>query len=406
MKKLSLIFLCLLGLNVALFAQWTQQTSGTAARLSSVFFPAKDTGYAVGRDYPTGAHGGTIFKTTNGGNNWTMLTINGYDSITLQSIYFTSVDIGYAVERDKIYKTTNGGNSWTITNIGCTNQQYSVFFSLSDTGYALCENGNIYKTINSGNNWALFSNVPTLSYCIYFTSPDTGYIGGNAIYKTTDRGINWTFQMSASVNTFFSFSFTSIDTGYAVGTNGSIFKTTNGGTNWTQQISGTIGNLMSVFFVAPDTGYIVGQGGKILKTNDGGNNWQPQVSGTSNNLESVFFTDANTGYAVGPNGIILKTTNGGVVGVSENDKEESIKIYPNPSGGIFNVQMANSAMSPLIEVYNLFGEKVNKIPVLDQLMSSRKSFVFDLSFESDGMYFVKASDQNGNSVVEKIIIQK
>ncbi len=65
------------------------------------------------------------------------------------------------------------------------------------------------------------------------------------------------------------------NTGYAVGDSGLILKITNGGLNWSTQVSNTLNFLASVSFAAQSSGYIgytVGAGGTILKTINAGVN--------------------------------------------------------------------------------------------------------------------------------------
>ena len=85
--KISMI-LALLCVN-SLFSQQptgVSQTSGTNDDLSSVYFPAAKTGFAVGVN-------GTIRKTTNGGTNWTGLTSGTTQD--LYEVYFLNVSTGY-----------------------------------------------------------------------------------------------------------------------------------------------------------------------------------------------------------------------------------------------------------------------------------------------------------------------
>lgn len=84
---------------------------------------------------------------------------------------------------------------------------------------------------------------------------------------------------------------------------------------WVPQNSGTINNFNSLFFTDLNTGYAVGSEGTILKTSDGGLNWTDQSTGTDSVLHVIYFPTASTGYAAG-DGILLKTTNGGETWVS------------------------------------------------------------------------------------------
>ncbi|MBA4410158.1 MAG: YCF48-related protein [Bacteroidota bacterium] len=225
---------------------------------------------------------------------------------------------------------------WSRLTSGTINDLYSVYFTSTNTGYAVGGSSNgqiILKTINGGTSWApQTSNIHTL-YQVYFTLfsvyfPDaiTGYaVGGDGspsqmILKTTNGGTTWTEQIGATTNQLNSVYFTDANTGYAVGRGGTILKTINGGTNWTVQSSGSSIELYSVYFTDANTGYAIGGGGGgqiILKTTNGGTNWTTQTAVTKPvdlALYSIYFTDANTGYIVGEagmSGTILKTINGG-----------------------------------------------------------------------------------------------
>ena len=65
---LLLISITFITFNSLKAQTWSPQISGTNSDLRTVLFPENDdTGYAAGS-------GGTILKTSNGGNSWTTLT--------------------------------------------------------------------------------------------------------------------------------------------------------------------------------------------------------------------------------------------------------------------------------------------------------------------------------------------
>jgi photosystem II stability/assembly factor-like uncharacterized protein len=83
-------------------------------------------------------------------------------------------------------------------------------------------------------------------------------------------------------------------------------------TQWTWQNPLPQGNcLNSVRFIDVNTGYAVGNNGTILKTTDAGTTWSTVSSGTTYNLNSVCFPTPDIGYIVGAEsyfGIVMKTT--------------------------------------------------------------------------------------------------
>lgn len=107
-------------------------------------FTGVDTGYAVG-----GLTGSTneanIIKTVNGGNTW----VQQVPGITkeLNSVYFTNVNIGYAVGYNgAILKTNDGGANWNLQSSGTTSSLQEIYFPNPSIGFSVGTNGKIIKT--------------------------------------------------------------------------------------------------------------------------------------------------------------------------------------------------------------------------------------------------------------------
>jgi len=78
-----------------------------------------------------------------------------------------------------------------------------------------------------------------------------------------------------------------------------------------------------------------------------------------------------------------------------NDLEKStLKVYPNPSNGIFNISSDDNKPIERIEIYNNMGQKIIS-------KFSASSFEIDLTNQSKGLYFVKVfmNDEVVTSVV-------
>ncbi|KAF0134685.1 MAG: hypothetical protein FD145_516 [Candidatus Saganbacteria bacterium] len=93
---------------------------------------------------------GCIFKTENGGANWTTVVLNTY--ATIKDVWFTSALEGWAVSNggEIFYTSTGGGSpsSWTTQSSGSIGNALSVFFTDSNNGWALFSDG-LYKYIVS-----------------------------------------------------------------------------------------------------------------------------------------------------------------------------------------------------------------------------------------------------------------
>ena len=103
MKKvftLTLIMLCTYQLHAQPW-EWSNPKP-TGSWLTNLFFFNASTGYLIG-DL------GTILKTTDGGENWSMTPFYLTDNL-VTSIFFTCADTGYLTgENGMIMKTSNGG---------------------------------------------------------------------------------------------------------------------------------------------------------------------------------------------------------------------------------------------------------------------------------------------------------
>ena len=86
------------------------------------------------------------------------------------------------------------------------------------------------------------------------------------------------------------------------------------------------------------------------------------------------------------------------VGIFNEQQNISMQISPNPSTGIFN-------LTPAVKISQLLIMDVLGSQVYYSAGSTPLSVAFDLSFLPKGIYFLKATDANGNLGVRKIIIQ-
>ncbi len=85
-----------------------------------------------------------------------------------------------------------------------------------------------------------------------------------------------------------------------------------------------------------------------------------------------------------------------LAGVNE-QLNDAMAIYPNPSNGIFKITLTEKKIKTIF-VYNVFGE------VLFQTNAANIStYNIDISQASRGKYYVKASSDNGEVMVNKVV---
>jgi photosystem II stability/assembly factor-like uncharacterized protein len=240
----------------------------------------------------------------------------------LAAFFFTASDTGYAVGNNgALMKTTDGGISWKVYPPSISVDYYSVFFTDANTGYIAGSNnyyGLILKTTDAGASWdTCYKGTQTDSYLssIYFPTHNIGYaIGGSdGLLKTTDAGTTWTVLGTGFGQIVY---FTSPDTGYILSPFRYAFKTTNGGTTWdTLPIPPTNLDFNSIYFTDANTGYLSNDL-TLLKTTDAGASWVDDTTGMHGSFSSIgdfsiFFTSHDTGYVCNSSGDLFKTVDSG-----------------------------------------------------------------------------------------------
>ncbi|MGB3019581.1 MAG: YCF48-related protein, partial [Ignavibacteria bacterium] len=87
---------------------------GLTSSLNSIAFTSETVGYVCGDS-------GVVYKTINGGNNWTSASTGIPVSVSLTAISFLDESKGIAAGKDgKVYTTVNGGAQWTAEATGAT----------------------------------------------------------------------------------------------------------------------------------------------------------------------------------------------------------------------------------------------------------------------------------------------
>lgn len=253
---------------------WSSKYSSLGGDFFALHFSSSLTGYAVGGTPADGPTSGFVFKTTDGGDNWSAAT-QPTNADILRDVFFISDTVGWVSSGNSIgdrlvYKTTDGGTTWTSTSTGLTSERtyYGLYFTDASTGWVVGTTGLIFKTTNGADLW-----------------------------------VEQTSGTAVQLNDVF---FINSTTGWVVGAGGTILKTTNGGTNWSAQTSNTANNLNAVIFLDASNGWAVGDSGTIMRTSDGGTNWAAETSGITTHLQGVHGTSSGNLYAAGDSGVILK----------------------------------------------------------------------------------------------------
>lgn len=166
---------------------WTKTTN--AAALHSVTCLAQDTraGHTQKWYYGTGEYSGNstsgvgfatflgngIYKSTNGGVNWTLLsstasgTPHSFDNL-FDYVWNVAIDPSntaqdevYAATYGAIHRSTNGGTSWTVALGGSSPYSYATDVAVTSTGivYAAASSGSNMSGIRVSTNGTTWTNI-------------------------------------------------------------------------------------------------------------------------------------------------------------------------------------------------------------------------------------------------------
>lgn len=234
--------------------------------------------------------GRRIFHTLNGGQNWVSDSLS---NIILLRVFFINSNTGWILgQQGTLFKTTNGGLNWTNLQININNSLYSLYFINALTGFAGDGSSHIYKTTDGGFNWSITYTIyltePHVTTSIYFKDNTTGFFTANYhysyplpwgveyryIYITTNAGINWTNAYYSTMpgqdcigKTFVSISFKDSINGYVVSKAGELISTSTGGLSWLRNGNFSPIGLLNVY-CKNGSGWITGNSGLIMSTND------------------------------------------------------------------------------------------------------------------------------------------
>lgn len=210
--------------------------------LSRVQFQNVNTGYVCGES-------GTLMKTTNGGMNW--IDVNSSLTGYIEDIFVLNEDtIWYTDQRVVIgglFRTTDAGATWVRQFYANGNIPSKIYMINAQVGFFSSGNASrLNKTTNSGFNWISISGENGFQD-IYFADSLIGWKSNGFMKKTTDGGLSWDEQTLPITSTSGIINFQNINGDSiwgvggeifqpGIGTKGIIYKTTNSGINWGYQV--------------------------------------------------------------------------------------------------------------------------------------------------------------------------
>jgi hypothetical protein len=188
-------------------ASWTAINGGIDVSIQSFFAIIVDPNnsnilYAGGSQLQGGGAG--IFKSTDGGGNWTIVNngivdvgFNGppsyVQSMVMDPNNSSILYVALGVHCGAIYKTTDAATTWTRTGAACDPVALQLDPSNSNVIYASADGGVLWKSNDAAQTWnvASTSSFNTLPIDPFNTSVLYGSKHNGGAYRSTDSGANW-----------------------------------------------------------------------------------------------------------------------------------------------------------------------------------------------------------------------
>ena len=352
-------------------------------------------------------------KTTDGGNSWESYNIDiGNLNLGISMIHAYNDQIAWLVAYPRganqtggIFKTDDGGLNWSRQNSADYDTSSSfanvVYFWDENIGFAQGDpiNGEfeLYVTQNGGDNWTQVpgNNIPNPLGGEYGYTRQIEVVGNNVwfttnkgrIYRSSDKGNNWdVFQSpivdfgSAEVNG--NISFGDSQNGILIDNSTNVFRTENGGETWSEiTTSGPVYTSGLCYIEGTDTVFSTGNGSSFSL--DGGYSWTP-----IDNAVHLFvdFYNEELGWSGAWTQVVGASSSGGVwkwedfsLGNNEVSEDFEIEYYPNPTSNFVNFIYQGDIS---ISVYDILGREIIK--------TNEK--LIDLSDYNKGLYIFKIND--------------
>lgn len=175
-----------------------------------------------------------------------------------------------------------------------------------------------------------------------------------------------------------------------------------------------------VSMIAPSPDWFIGVNSRNLRSGNIGINdgWEPTFSvdlfpydagtedgtgysGSNNDTSGVITSRSNTvPFNSNKIGTITFTYNSSTLSTSTTNTIENIKIFPNPTKGNLTVSNIQNIDLKTVELYSIIGKLVKQIPT----SKSNANINLDISDINSGIYLLKLNTIDGQSKIQKIVI--
>lgn len=252
-------------------ASWAEINSGTTQQIESIQFLTDSIGFAAGS--------GVFLQTSDAGRTWIQEQLCA-TTCGFTDVHFSDAKFGMMGDTGgNVWRTTDGGDSWMmLTSMPNRTSLTGVFFFDSTTAILVGKDG-IRRTTDGGNSLTIIYDVP-LGWLldVTFATPALGFAVGRAgrILRTTDAGLTWVNTTNDIHSDLTGLSFWSESGGATVDADTAASFTFDGGSTWTARRTPV--NFNNIFFLDSLLGFATGSADygfpTVWRTSDAGRSWE------------------------------------------------------------------------------------------------------------------------------------
>src|SRR6185312_3073181 len=307
---------------------------------------------------PGGSFGGTLYRSSDGGNTWS--DVPALDGISVFDIEFAPDGTSYIGTQDSVRKSTDGGLSWATLNLGIgpNDQVFDVAIDPSDpsilwVGVADASGSqpvNAMRSTDGGGTWTNRTppHAPMSGRGIAVDPNDSntviavfgGDFGGGEAWVTTDGGDSWTDRSTGLPGNplnavVYDGTRLLVGGGLLFGSQFvGLYESPDLGVNWTPLHDGTW-PILVVEDIAVDPNnaariFAAIDGGGVNRTTDGGVTWQIGIGGSQALAgRSIGFRPGNSqDLFLGTSSLaVFQSTNGGDTFVQSSEGISDLDLF-------------------------------------------------------------------------------
>ena len=351
-----------------------------------------------------------IFRSTNGGNQWTVAD-SSLASIDVLSIGTCGNHLFAGTYAHGVFRSDDNGTTWVPVNEGLFFSNVNTFAECKNnifTGiYDFVNGGGAYRSTDLGSHWIAVNNGLTNNEVRALIVKDSVIYAGTrgGVFNSTNDGADWT-ERNIGITSKYVVTMIVHGANIFAGTiAGGAFRSKDNGLNWTAIDPPMMNKYINAFAVGDDSVIFAGTAfsGVFLSTNDG-TNWTAVNTG----LTPTQINALAVGTEVSGNKYLYAGTNVGVWKrrlsemvtdvVQQNNGVPSGFIlcqnYPNPFNPSTTIHYALPSFTKItLTIYDLLGREISTL-VNEGQSAGWKEVVWNANNAPSGIYFYKLNAGN------------